>query len=314
MPKNRLLAIFDCFLNPQVVDSHPVTNSVAEALLGALKKHLRPVDPHSSGLAPLKLQKQVLVRRATSITSAIGECLVRLGIQATAPAYAKLPSSVSALLQSIGRALQGMANTDGLVDQSMLHTCVYLACFIADNYVPKEDEEDVAKRLKNILDELEKMPSSQQPGSPTDEEDITKRLKNILEKMPNSQQPGSPTTLSPDDSVRGHLNLLGEQIRGTYSSRSPSNYHSQLPGSTRNQNSTLSPDSTSSGPLPSDTRSNEQHDSIPMIVDTSHSTNEPPVVDPPSTMATGNGYVTLDSDPTASNGTPTALGITFSAS
>jgi hypothetical protein len=299
MPQNRLLAIFDHFLHsltqetlltPVSPDDEQVMTPVARSLLDALEKHLGPEDtisPRDSTFreAPLRLQNQVLARTVT-MSGAIANALVRLGVQATTAADWKLPSSISVLLQAIGRNLGVIANSDGIADQSMLRTCVFLSCFIAEKYVPKEDEQDIRQNLRVILEELLRVSSAQQPPN-----------------LPTVSPP------SPSGAVSGYLG----PIRNAYlnRSRSPSVSHSQLsPNSPHNQNSTLSTSSVSSDPP-----SNEPHSSV---VETSPSTDEPPqsaVVDPSNVTRTENGQSNLPFSSTTSDDNSTAgLGIFFPVS
>jgi hypothetical protein len=297
MPQNRLLAIFDHFLNPLTqetpltpvsLDNEQVITPVARSLLDALEKYLGPVDATSPREAPLRLQNQVLARTVTVSGEIAIKALVRLGVQAAVPADWKLPSSISVLLQAIGRNLRGIANSDGTGDQSMLRTCIFLSCFIAEKYVPKEDEQDIRQNLGIILEELS--------------------------KVFGAQQPLTPPTVSPP-SPSGPISIyLGPMHNYLNRSRSPSVSHSQLsPSSPHNQNSMLSPSSVSSDPLP--TPSNEPHDSV---IETNPSTEEPPqsaVVDPSNVTRTENGQNNLSFSPsTSNNSSTTGLGIFFPAS
>jgi hypothetical protein len=284
MPQNRLLAIFDHFLNsvnPASLDDQRIINPVAKGLLDALENHLGPVNPQSSRIAPLRLQNQVLSRTMT-VSNAIADALVRLGVQASVTADWSLPSSVSTLLHAIGMNMKGIADRNGSVGRSMLHTCVYLACFIAHKGVPKEDEKEITQRLEVVLDELM--------------------------RIPGAQQPISPTTLSPD-SAKSHLVSLGDQIWDTFSRRSPSMYHSQLPPSPYIQDSALSPASASSNPLES--QLNEPHQPIAMTADMNPSSeqSQATTTEPPNTIITGNGHDIPQSDPPSSSGASRDLGI-----
>jgi hypothetical protein len=284
MPQNRLLAIFDHFLNSVTLaspDDQSTINPVAKSLLDALEKHLGSTNPSSSRKAPLMLQNQVLSQTVT-VSNAVADVLARLGAQASVTADWILPSSISTLLQAIGMNMKGIADRNGEVGQSMLHTCVYLACFIAYKGVPKEDEKEITQRLEVVLDELT--------------------------RIPGAQQPISPTTLSPD-SAKSYLVSLGDKIRDRYSGRSPSMYHPQLPPSPYIQDSALSPTSTSSNPLES--QANESYDPISTTADINPSSEQSQVAtaEPPNTITTENGHDIHQSDPPSSSGASRDLGI-----
>jgi hypothetical protein len=259
MPPNRLLAIFDHFLNP-VAPATPMTpgtpnlwyktNCVGRSLLDALEKHLGYVNSTSPRVMP---SRPLRLRNQVPVTGEIARVFVSLGQQAIAAAHWKIPSSISELLRAIGNNLEKMADGNRIVNESLLHTCVFLASFIADKYEPKDDEKDIKKNLEGILKRLLTIPSAQQP-------------------IAFAAVPPTPPAVP----VRSDLGLLGEQIRDTYWRRSPAMYHPQLPpASPCIQNSTLSPTSTSSDPPSPETQLNEPHMELFQytIVDPSDDTN-----------------------------------------